>query len=141
MKNFNSFSKALSERFEIPIEIFDLHKPDSDSTDNKDDFFVSEPLDMPENPTIEFYQYINRYDEGWGCVRLYIDKTHIKDVLDFILKYHKNLFSEEELQPVRTTLETGKGHFAMPDETESLSYLEGVFDEEQAFIEVARVMG
>ena len=140
MKNFDAFSKALSKRFEIPIEIFDLTNTKNSSTDHEDDFSVSDPVELTNHPTIEYYQYIKRFDEGWACTRLYIRRMQIKDVLHFILDYHKDLFSEEELQPVKVILKTGNGHFAMLDETESLSYLEGVFDEEQAFIDVARVM-
>lgn len=108
--------------------------------DPKKDLYVSDPFELPANAVIEYYQYIKRYDEGWACVRLYIDRMQIRDVLYFILEYHKDLFLEEDLQPVKTTFETGNGHFAMLDETESLSYLEGVFDNKQAFIDVARGM-
>ncbi|PWD98904.1 hypothetical protein [Marinilabilia rubra] len=140
MKNFDAFSKALSDSFNIPIEIFDFNRSEHFSSEDGNDYYLSEAYELTASSSFEFYQYIKRYDEGWGCVRLYIDKLQIKKVLNFILEYHKELFSEEDLLPVKTTLEIGKGHFAMPDETESLSYLEGVFDEGQAFIEVARVI-
>jgi hypothetical protein len=44
------------------------------------------------------------------------------------------------LQPVKAVLQSGNGHFAMLNDSESISYLEGVFDHEQTFIEVTKLI-
>lgn len=140
MKNFNSFSKALIEQFQLPEEIFDLNNPELVPPKVEEEYFVSEAKELSENRVFEFFQYIKRFDEGWECVRLYIDRLHITDILHFIVDYHKDLFSEEELQPVKAVLFSENGHFAMLNDAEGISYLEGVFDNEQAYIEVAKVI-
>jgi hypothetical protein len=140
MKNFNAFSKALIEQFQLPKEIFDLNNPDLVPSNMEEEYFVSEFKELSDNRFFEYFQYIKRFDEGWECLRLYIARTHITDILNFILSYHKDLFSEEELHPVKAVLQSGSGHYAMLNDNESISYLEGVFDHEQAFIEVAKLI-
>ncbi len=140
MKNYNAISKGLIEQFQLPTEIFDLNNPEFVPPTFEEEYFVSEAKELPDNQFFEYFQYIKRFDEGWECVRLYIDRSHITDILNFILKYHQELFLEEELQPVKAVLQSGNGHFAMLNDSESISYLEGVFDHEQAFIEVTKLI-
>lgn len=139
MDNYSKFTQALSEKFQIPSDIFNnidismqKYKHDGES------FLVSEAKPLPNNTFADFFQYIQRFDEGWKCTRLYLNRKHVEEILQFILEYHSNSFSKEDLQPLSDIVENHEGHFAIPDETQSYSYLEGVFDEEQAFIEVAK---
>jgi hypothetical protein len=42
MKNFNAFSKALIEQFQLPMEIFDLDNPECMPPNIEKEYFVSE---------------------------------------------------------------------------------------------------
>jgi hypothetical protein len=138
MKNYNDFALALSEQFLIPTDIFNTDISNLILEDHEDDFFVTEAASLPGNNFVEFVQYIVRFDEGWQCTRLYLNKLHLTQIISFILEYHSSLFTDIELQPVKDVIENREGHFGIPDETGNLNYIEGVFDEEQAFIDVAK---
>lgn len=138
MKKQQDFSLALSKRFQIPEEVFTPDVSNLVRKDHENDFFVTEASPLPDNDFVEFVQYIVRFDEGWRCTRLYLNKLHGAEIIRFILEYHSNLFTNEELSPLQEVIKNGEGHFGIPDESEQLNYIEGVFDEEQAFIDVAK---
>jgi len=138
MKNHHDFSLALSQCFQIPEEVFNPDISNFTRDNHEVDYFVTEATALPDNEFVEFVQYIVRFDEGWQCTRLYLNKVHSEEIIRFILEYHSGMFTNEELLPVREVIKNGEGHFGIPDETEQLNYVEAVFDEEQAFIDVAK---
>lgn len=138
MKNYQHFTPALSQRFQIPEEVFNPDISNFTRKDHEADYFVTEVTPLPDNDFVDFIQYIVRFDEGWQCTRLYLNQSHFKEIIRFILEYHSGMFTDEELMPLREVIKNGEGHFGIPDESGQLNYIEGVFDDEQAFIDVAK---
>jgi len=138
MKNYNDFSAALSNHFQLPFDIFRFDIAHQEQPAPDDDFFVTEAQKLEDDTFVEYVQYLGRFDEGWQGTRLYIRSDKVKTILWFIMDYHERLASREELQELRYVLKHGKGEFDILDEDESFTYLSGTFDEEQSFIEIVR---
>jgi hypothetical protein len=138
MKTYHDFTKALSDHFQLPVEIFQFDITQQEQPAPDDDFFVTEADALEDNTYVEYVQYLGRFDEGWQGTRLYLRPDQIKTFVRFIRDYHKGQVPAEEMQEIRYVLKNGEGEFALLDDDELLTYLSGVFDDEQSFIEIAR---